>query len=48
MTELQLIPDWIITPGDRVITRRVESQRARDAASRRRMRELAKAKAVFA
>lgn len=47
MTEFDLAP-YLIVLGERVVTRRVGSQRARDAASRRRLRELAKAKAVFA
>lgn len=47
MPVLDLAP-YLLTPGDRVITRRVESKRAKEAASRKRRQEIAKAMAVFA
>jgi hypothetical protein len=48
MAPLDLHPEWIVTPGDRVITRRVESGRAREAASRKRRADIARALARFA
>jgi hypothetical protein len=40
MTVLDLTPSMVITPGDRVIVRRAESYRARQAAASRRAKEL--------
>jgi hypothetical protein len=48
MTVLDLRPEWIVVPGERVVTRRVESQRAREAASRKRIADIRRARAVFA
>lgn len=47
MTPLDLAP-FIITPGHHVIARRVESDRAREAYSRKRIAELRKAREMFA
>lgn len=47
MTPLDLAP-YLVTPGNHVIARRVESDRAREAYSRKRIAELRKAREMFA
>lgn len=45
---LQLLPVWIITPGDHVIARRVAGERSHQAHASARLKEIRKAQAKFA